>query len=781
MIHIFSKLPIRFKFALSSALLLILISTTVIFYLSHLQTKQSIALMDNKTQTMAEMLSLAVGHALHGNDLVAIHEAFNWVKRDENLLYILAVDADKKTLAEYNPNSILLNLQSFPKTGQSAWVDQNVSVSVPIRYGNENLGTLYLGYSLEELFAVISQNNLKAVGFCLVILFFGVMVSIVISNVLTRSIAELSRSVQNYSEGKTDTEVAIKSSDEVGDLGKNFNFLIHKVNDNIKKLSVTNDRLEVEVLEHKKTVAELESSKTRVQAIMDNVVDGIISIDVHGIIESANPAAEKIFGYKFSEIYGKNINMLMPDPYRSEHDSYIQNYLHTGKKKIIGISREVTGVRKDGSTFPLDLAVSEIFLGNRRMFSGIIRDITKRKQEEKALQQAKEEAEHANHAKSEFLSRMSHELRTPMNAILGFGQLLEFDSVDPLTESQKTKVKEILKAGNHLLELINEVLDLARIESGAVSLSIENVNLREVVEETLLLIAPLAQPLNIKIENRLLDGSAPIFVLADRTKIKQVLLNLMSNAVKYNRDNGSISLNGTRTTEGRVSISVEDTGQGISEDQQTQIFEPFNRLNAEHSMIEGTGIGLTITKRLLATMDGSISLASEPGKGSCFTVEFPAGEEVQLPKEISSAQKLTTPQISTEQQYTLLYVEDNPANLNLVEQILESRPDIKLLSAPRAQLGIDIARAHRPDLILMDINMPEMDGITAMKKLKNYRETCDIPIIAVSANAMESDIKKGMETGFISYIAKPFDIQNFFIEIDRYMKSENLPLVDSTK
>gem|GEM_PF-1741016 len=662
-----------------------------------------------------------------------------------------------------------------------------LDIQTPILAGL--LGRAFIGMDLESIESetIVPQVKtffLYAAG----ILLIGLIAIIVILNQVLKPIQQLTEAAKSITRRKDfDQKIDRVSNDEIGDLANSFNLMVneiknhtdlleHKVKERTQELHLSNAGLAL-----KNT--QLNESAARIRGVVDNVIDGIITIDVHGIIESFNRAAEQIFGYKFSDIHGKNINMLMPEPYRSEHDSYIQNYLYTDKKKIIGISREVLGMRKDGSTFPLDLAVSEIFLGGRRLFTGIVRDITSRKEGEKALLQAKEEAERANRAKSEFLSRMSHELRTPMNAILGFGQLLEYDLNEPLTGSQQTKVKEILKAGNHLLDLINEVLDLSRIESGKMSLSMENVNLKEVVEETLLLITPLAQQRNIQIENHIFDNSNPVFVRADRTKLKQVLLNIMSNAVKYNRENGSIILDGTQPTTGRVRISIADTGHGFSKDQQMKIFEPFNRLGAENSAIEGTGIGLTITKRLLETMDGSIALESEPGKRSCFTIELPVGEEVQLVGKTDPAQEMEVeaPPFRIEKKRTLLYVEDNPANLMLVEQILESRPDIKLLSASRAQLGIDLARAHHPDLILMDIHMPEMDGITAMKILRNYEETRNIPIIAVSANAMESDIKKGMQAGFDAYISKPFNIQKFFLEIDRFLKSENSSLIDSTK
>jgi PAS domain S-box-containing protein len=660
-----------------------------------------------------------------------------------------------------------------------------LDIQTPILAGL--LGRAFIGMDLESIESGTIIPQVKAFFlYAAGILLIGLIFIIVILNRVLKPIQQLTEATKSITSRKDfDQKVERVSNDEIGDLANSFNSMVneiknhtdlleHKVKKRTQELHLSNEGLAL-----KNT--QLNESAARIRGIVDNVVDGIITIDVHGIVESFNDASEQIFGYKFSEVHGKNINMLMPEPYRTEHDSYLQNYLNTNKSKIIGIGREVRGMRKDGSTFPMDLAVSEMFLGDRRLFTGIVRDITQRKEDEKALLRAKEVAEQANHAKSDFLSRMSHELRTPMNAILGFGQLLEYDSKEPLTESQQTKVSEILKGGNHLLELINEVLDLSHIESGTLSLSIENVNLDEVVRETLLFVTPLAQKRNIQIESRPLDNANPIYVLADRTKLKQVLLNLMSNAVKYNCDNGSVILDYENNSKNGVLIKVTDTGKGLSKEQQTQIFEPFNRLGVENSAIEGTGIGLTITKRLLEAMHGSISLKSEADKGSCFTIEIPEGENPLLSDREELPKKYGALEVSRKKKYTLLYVEDNPANLILVEQILQTRPDIKMLSASQARLGIELARGHHPDLILMDINMPEMDGITAMKNLRSYEETRDIPVIAVSANAMEADIEKGLRTGFNAYITKPFNIDKFFIEIDRLLKSENSPLVDSTK
>ncbi len=393
-------------------------------------------------------------------------------------------------------------------------------------------------------------------------------------------------------------------------------------------------------------------------------------------------------------------------------------------------------------------------------------DISSMKIAERGILIAKEEAEKANAAKSDFLSRMSHELRTPLNAILGFGQLMGQDNKDPLSPSQENRLGEIVKGGKHLLELIEEVLDLSRIESNQITLSIENVNLSDVFLETLNLVLPMAQKSNITVDNKL-EGD--LFALADRTKLKQVLLNLLTNAIKYNSENGSITLDALENPKGKVSISVKDTGMGISPEQHKSIFEPFNRLDRDQTEIEGTGIGLTITQRLIEKMNGSIEVESVIGKGSTFTLRLPEGKELQ--KGSTEKENLVMlPKLKENKgRYKVLYIEDNPANLTLVKQILESREDISLLSAPKAQEGIDLAHKHLPELILMDINLPDMDGIEALKKLKAFEETKRIPVIAISANAMETQIKRAMKAGFKAYIKKPFDLTQFMQTIDVYL------------
>ena len=657
----------------------------------------------------------------------------------------------------------------------------------------------------------------------------------------------------------------------------------------------------------------LRDSAAQIQTILNTVVDGIITLHARGgVVETVNPAVERMFGYVGAELVGQSFSLLIPELDRDQRNGNgsLEYYSASDEARAAGLGREVVGRRKDGGTFPQEIAVSEMQLGGQRYFTGILRDITARKQAEAALLKAgalqsaifnsanfssiatdakgviqifnvgaermlgyaaadvmnkitpadisdpqeviarakalsvelatpitpgfealvfkasrgiediyeltyirkdgsrfpavvsvtalrdaqnaiigylligtdntarqRVESERnealaaavkANRAKTDFLSSMSHELRTPLNAILGFTQLME-SGTPPPTPAQRKNLDHILKAGWYLLELINEILDLALIESGKATLSHEPVSLVEVMLECRAMIEPQAQKRGIGMTFPRFEF--PYFVSADRTRVKQVLINLLFNAIKYNKLGGTVAAEYTLSPPDSIRISIRDTGAGLAPEQLAQLFQPFNRLGKETGAEEGTGIGLVVTKRLVELMGGAIGVDSTVGVGSVFWIELglttapllvvqEAEQAAQVPLQVLDGAPLRT----------LLYVEDNPANLELVEQLIARRPDLRLLTAADGNLGVEFARVYHPEVILMDINLPGISGLEAMKILRADPSTAHIPIIALSANAVPRDIEKALEAGFLNYLTKPIKVNQFMDALDAALK-----------
>jgi len=511
----------------------------------------------------------------------------------------------------------------------------------------------------------------------------------------------------------------------------------------------------------------LRDERDRAQRYLDTAQTVMVSLDTGGDIMMINRKGCELLGYQEHELLGRNwfatclpapegmarvyplfIDIMQGEMHESE---YVENPVlcRDGRQRLIAWHNAYLR-DKDGRIYGV-------------LSSG--EDITERRKAEEALQRAREEAERANQAKSEFLSSMSHELRTPMNAILGFSQLMAYD--EGLAEEQRDNVGEIIKAGNHLLELINEVLDLAKVESGHIDLSLEPLEVGEVVQECLSLVSALADRRAITLSQSGLQGAA---VRADRTRLKQALLNLLSNAIKYNRDGGRVSLDVQHHGNDRLRIRVTDTGPGIPAGRLAQLFQPFNRLGAEDSNIEGTGIGLTFTRRLVEMMGGTVDVTSEPGQGSTFWIELPLET---APHDHADRQEGTGPAAEPSADdaacHTVLYIEDSPANLRLVAQILGRRRHVRLLTAHTSDLGIELARSRRPELVLMDLCMPDMDGFQVLEVLRAEATLRDVPVIAVTANAMPADIERGRAAGFSDYLTKPIDVSEFLETVDRHL------------
>ena len=660
----------------------------------------------------------------------------------------------------------------------------------------------------------------------------------------------------------------------------------------------------------------LRDTSALVQTILSTVVDGIITFHAaSGKIETVNPAAERMFGYRSAELRNQPVSLLIPELVDDQHFDALKPPAADATTLGSDLGREALGQRKNGSPFPLEIAASEMWLRGQRYFTGILRDLTSRKQIDEALlkagalqnaifnsanfssiatdakgviqifnvgaermlgyaaadvmnrispadisdpqeliarattlsvelgtpitpgfealvfkasrgiediyeltyirkdgsrfpavvsvtalrdaheeiigylligtdntvrKQIEEErnrvdmelqentlelvkakavAEKANQAKSDFLSSMSHELRSPLNAILGFAQLMDSDTPPP-TPSQKTCINQILHAGWYLLELINEILDLAVVESGRMSLSLEAVSVPDVMIECKSMIEPQAQKRGISMTFP--SFTDPCYVRADHTRVKQVIINLLSNAIKYNQAGGSVNVDCVLTVPDRVRISVRDTGAGLSPENLAQLFQPFNRLGQEAGGEEGTGIGLVVSKRLVELMRGQIGVASTVGTGSVFWIDLLVATDPHAGYIEAACAAIAPPDLPDGiRSRLLLYIEDNPANLKLIEQLIARRPDMRLLTAQNGNDGINLARVSLPDVILMDINLPGISGIEAMNILRVDPLTSHIPIVALSANAIPRDIEKGLEAGFFRYLTKPIRVNHF--------------------
>jgi PAS domain S-box-containing protein len=507
------------------------------------------------------------------------------------------------------------------------------------------------------------------------------------------------------------------------------------------------------------------------RSLFESNIDAIMTTDPSGIITDVNKQMEVLTGCTRDELIGAPFKNYFTDPDRAEKST--RQVLR--EKKVTDY--ELTARARDGKETVVSFNATTFYDRDRKL-QGVFaaaRDITERKRLDKVLQEknielesARAVAEKANLSKSEFLSSMSHELRSPLNAILGFAQLMASGSPQP-TSDQKASIDQILKAGWYLLELINEILDLALIESGRLSLSLEPMSLVDVMLECKEMIEPQAQKNGIQMSFPLFE--CPFIVHADRTRVKQVLINLLSNAIKYNRPQGTVEVTCSESREKRIRISVHDSGEGLSSDKLAQLFQPFNRLGQEASAEQGTGIGLVMSKRLVELMEGKIGVESTVGAGSVFWFELNPETE---PHPAVDAAEPPAPHHAYLQHgaapRTLLYVEDNLANMQLVEQLIARRPDMRLLSAGDAILGIALARTRQPDVILMDINLPGMSGIEALQILREDPLTAHIPVLAISANAMPHDIRKGLDAGFFRYITKPIDVNDFMDALDKALE-----------
>jgi PAS domain S-box-containing protein len=498
--------------------------------------------------------------------------------------------------------------------------------------------------------------------------------------------------------------------------------------------------------------AALRAGALRTAQLVDAMRDGVLTVDAGGGIVQFNRAAEALFGLARQQALGQPLQALLPD---------------FDVAGAAGAVREVTGRRADGSALPLEASVSRLETAEGRLATVVLRDMSELLLA-RGERQARAALEASDRAKTEFLSRMSHELRTPLNAVLGFAGLLHADPQSRLDARQRERVEHIERAGAHLLALVNEVLDLSRVESGQMALSLEAVDLRGVLREAVGMVSPLAATHAVAVSFDDGEPLQPMWTQADRVRLRQVLVNLLSNGIKYNQRGGAVRVTCVATggEPVRWRVQVADTGRGIPPEQLAHLFEPFNRLGAENSGVDGTGIGLVLARRLTELMNGTLRIDSAAGHGTVATLELRRADRpvVALPDDAAA-----TAPAPLDGRFDVLYAEDNEVNVELVRQVFALRPGIVLRVAGSGREAMALAAERPPDLLLADMNLGDMGGLDLLEALRADPRTAVVPLIAVSADAMPEQIRRAREAGFRDYVTKPIDFAKLLRAVDRVL------------
>ena len=595
-----------------------------------------------------------------------------------------------------------------------------------------------------------------------------------------------------------------KSNREIFYVETNAEFIRNADNTPKKIIFISRD-----ISGRKATEEKIRQGEKRFRQIVEQSQTVIWEVDADGLYTYVSPIAKKVWGYSPDELIGKkHFYDLHPEENREGFKNAALNIfeakqsfrelenpiLHQNGKIIWvltngipildkqnnllgyrGSDNDISALKENEKAIKelnvsleakVEERTSQLIISN----SDLLKEIEERKQVEIELQRAKIEAEEANQSKSEFLSRMSHELRTPMNSILGFAQLLEMSE---LNQGQKRGVSHILKSGHHLLDLINEVLDIARIEAGRISLSLEPIGLESIIHETVDIVKPQANSRQIQIEP--IDSAASrLFVMSDRQRLKQILINLMNNAIKYNKDGGLVKIQCSLASpdlagKPRIRIAISDTGHGISESDIPKLFTPFERIGAEKTTTEGTGLGLSVVKKLIEIMNGNLGVESLPNVGSTFWIELPETEN-QIQNAIKRGALELHQRGSTKKAGMILYVEDNVSNIELVEQILlAQRANIRLVTTMLGSQTMNLAVENKPDLILLDLNLPDIHGSKVLEHLLANEKTSNIPVVVISADAMPQQLQRMTQAGAKDYLTKPLNVEEFIKVIDKYL------------
>lgn len=683
---------------------------------------------ERKAAALGDLLAIAITPALESRDMDRAAGILRSMARDPQVTALVLLDQKQRVLSSY-PDPVRTSVPATPELGGGGiHLGGNYSLWRPLLVEGSPVGSLYLELELP----------LKRVRYTLLwfVAGFGLTWSLALTLVLsylrrrrlTQPLAQIANASRQLADGDFEVLLPSREPGEVGDLADQFGQMVESL-----RAAAQVNREAVDVLE--------------------SIEDPIIMVDEELRIAQANPAARRLLGYEKNELPGMHAAWVIE---MSRQDGTPRSGVTELAKVRNG---ECNFVCKNGQRVPMIFSGTTLETQAGRRVIVAAHDLTQRVRQEDYLREAAARAEQANRAKSQFLAKMSHELRTPLNAILGFAQIqkarLDKNSPDYLVKN----TEHTLSAGWHLLNLINDVLDIARIEENNLRLAVEECKLGEVVSHSRSLVLSDAKSAGIRIEVE----DSPLLVQADYTRLKQVFVNLFSNAIKYNRDGGSVNFRAHQLEDGRVQCEISDTGVGISPEDADTLFEPFTRLQyAESNDIQGTGIGLALTRLLLELMRGKISFSSEPGKGTIFYVELqPVPQQRELIDPEIPRQAVEETELSVAGgALTIFYVEDNPASLELMKAIMDPLPGVTLLTSTTAEEGIELAYKYLPDLIILDINLPGgMDGVAAATALRASDTLGHIPLVALSADATRISIDAALAAGFDDYLTKPLDIE----------------------
>ena len=523
-----------------------------------------------------------------------------------------------------------------------------------------------------------------------------------------------------------------------------------------------------DITEHRQVREAQREQRMRLESIVASAMEAIITVDRAQVVVLFNRTAGTTFGVAPEDAIGQPLDRFIPARQREIHRERVAQFARDARTdRRMGRLGELTGLRASGEEFPIEASISRSGEGDRQLLTVVLRDVTEQRQTEQA-QRAQQVAEAASRAKSTFLANMSHELRTPLSAVLGLSQLMQADRSEPLGERQAVRAEQIRTAGTHLLALINDALDLARIEAGGLQIAIEAVDLVAVLRDALALCHTLAGRHRVAVR-ALAPDTAPLWVQGDALRVRQVLINLLSNAIKYSHPGGEVVLRLEPQAAWGV-LEIEDHGLGMTAQQLAHLYEPFNRLGRDARSIEGTGIGLVLTRQLIEGMAGRLEIRSEAGQGTCVKVALPRVDSTRVdPAPAAPTAAVASIAATLEPAGLVLYIEDNPVNVAVVEGLLSHWDGVSVASAARGQLGIEMARRLLPGLVLLDMGLPDLDGVAVLTALRQDPRTAGLPVVMLSASAQPDEVARAMQAGAVEYLGKPVDFQRLAATVARLL------------